>query len=426
MDDSGIMAAGAQSAQLPSWVMNRANVGQDKSFVDLAGQEAIVDRKLDETGQNAITRSKGWDVLGNIIGFNTRRDWEDAKSSIDAQQETLLQQEAEAQRQMELKAAAEIKARNETIDGEMERFNSQLTTYVPQSKEDEAYHNNIKIEGESALALMRSDDPELREAGAKRYAQIQEDFRGASQKNEAERTQQAELDRQFAESKRKNDLAHQESVQARKDNLAIAAEQKSFDRKQNVVNNAYTQTIKPREEIQQPILNIRNAIALAREKGDLTALYAAGIGVAKLLDPGSVVRESEYKTLVGQGSLSERVEAARVAVVGLPTEANIKKLEDLTDQLEAAANEQYERGMERQRNTATSLGVDPSVLDTVGVDTGSTKRGRDMLNDLAVQRKIDEGGEMGKNFGSLAVLGENINALPVVSDVVGALKRVGR
>lgn len=321
---------------------------------DLAGQEAIVDRKLDQTGRNKITQSKAWNMLGNIIGFDTKEDWEDRKQAIDAQQDVLLRQQEDAA----LLATQQQTERVALADQVFSLLDEEILNVPVVSKEDERIKAGFKTELDLATSYLKSEDPDKRKFGEERINELRAGITAYHNKNEDQRLI-ADHNERLANA-RDREVAIQ--AQTRIDNVRLAQEKETYNRAIAVQNQFYDRTGKPYEEISSVAREVYNALELARTSTDRTALYAAGVKVAKLLDPGSVVRESEYAALVGQGSQAEQISDIINKQKSAPTDANIDKLIRLTDSLMQAAAETRQREYEVAQNQSRINGVSPNAL----------------------------------------------------------------
>lgn len=91
--------------------------------------------------------------------------------------------------------------------------------------------------------------------------------------------------------------------------------------------------------------------------GDLSLLYQYN----KLLDPGSVVRESEFATVAASGSLGERLQGAAQRVVSGErlTPDQRKAFKDEAQSIYKAHQQGYDRIKQNYTGIATGYGLDP-------------------------------------------------------------------
>jgi hypothetical protein len=105
--------------------------------------------------------------------------------------------------------------------------------------------------------------------------------------------------------------------------------------------------------------NVRDAMKSDNQSADLRAIYA----LAKLYDPGSVVREGELRLTQGASSLAERMAGLYNALSGSGGRLTPSQRADIMAEAYGAARQQYESMNVKNRDAADRaqrLGIDPS------------------------------------------------------------------
>ena len=107
-------------------------------------------------------------------------------------------------------------------------------------------------------------------------------------------------------------------------------------------------------------VRLRAAAADPSPAGDLAMIF----NYMKILDPGSVVRESEFRTAAQTGSLPQRVQAAYNQITN-GQKLSAAQRADFTNRGEAlfnAANSQFEKDSSSFRDLAIKNGLDPDLF----------------------------------------------------------------
>lgn len=342
---------------------------QPVAQIDLAGQEAIVDRKIEQTGQNAVTQSRAWDMMGNILGFKTQTDWEDAKAGIDAQQAEIARQD---QMLAEAQAAAEIKAindRNAAADTLYAGAEDSLASILPQSKEDEQKLASAMIDLKTGTELMRSNDPKNQEMGRKMVETSIATGQALADSNEIANARKQEFAAEqsirvgnLEETKRANRAREAEQ---RRSNLATEAQARTAHKSQlelSAQNQFNTSVAAPYQSADALLNKADNALEEAYRTGDRTLLYAAGVSIAKSLDDGGVVNERNVEALMGQGGAMRGLASQWNTGSGKVSEAEYNRYKALINSGRKSIDESYEARRRMAVGAANSQGLDGSTV----------------------------------------------------------------
>ena len=139
----------------------------------------------------------------------------------------------------------------------------------------------------------------LPQIGMQRMAQEQATAEKASER--AWKEQQLASERTWKEGQQERLLGAQENIAKMK--ITEAGQQKVFERA-NTLRDEFNTLTKDFRVVQDATSKIRSTSDTGA--GDMSLLYS----YVKLLDPGSVVRESEFATAAASGSFGERVQGA--------------------------------------------------------------------------------------------------------------------
>lgn len=122
--------------------------------------------------------------------------------------------------------------------------------------------------------------------------------------------------------------------------------------------------------------------------GDLSLIF----NYMKMLDPGSVVRESEFATAAASGSYGERIQGlVQLALSGKRLSDDIRQdFVNRTEALYERANKQYEADRGRFRNIAEQYGFNPerTVPDFSDLGEGGEIKGPAALSDEELMRQL--------------------------------------
>lgn len=354
-------AAMAQAGSATTNVFGKDKTSTGDRVVDLAGQEAVVDRKLEQTGRNAVTQSRAWDILGNIIGFNTHTDYEDAKAGIDAQQDTIQKQQEQAAHDAFLKTMAEKKARNDGVDTLAGGFNDSFKTLTPTSKEDEAHLAGLNLSGNEALEAMRSDDAEIRAAGAKQFEEIEKKKREFALENEKQRIEQQNFQQSEARAKASGDAQLAETIRHNRNIEQLNREQYTSAKETAVRKDFYDQHASKHELVQGVVNDIYVGLKEATSNNNPAALNAAQKKLAKLSDPTTGVLQGEMRDMVASG-LGDRLVRAYDRGRGVISQKDAEDIYNAAKALEESERKVYERNLKIAQEKAALQGIAPEVL----------------------------------------------------------------
>lgn len=367
-------AAAPETAALPDYAAQAA-ASQKKvktqpvAEITLAGQEAIVDRKISQTGQNAVTGSRAWDILGNVLGFKTQTDWEDEKANIDAQQAAIAEQDRMAAEAIAVAEAKAISERNAFADQDVQNFTDQALNVNAATEEDRSMIANFILDREVATDMIRSGNPEIQKKGFERLTANDLAWKAYQQKNEEQSIQgrqwgaeQKVREGQLAETRRNNMATLAETRRSHLENENLAREQARATREIGTQTQFYEQHGKVHDVVQGAINDVYASIEEAARTNNPAALVNAQKKIAKLTDPTTGVLQGEMRDMVASG-LGDRLVRAYNRGRGNVNQEDLNDLLAATKAIENSERQMYERNLEIARNRAKMNGVDPSTLD---------------------------------------------------------------
>lgn len=360
LDSSGLKQTNyAQQARASSFTP----VGQPS--VDLAGQEAVVDRKIEQTGRNAVTQSKAWDILGNIIGFNTQTDYEDAKANIDAQQATIAAQQEEARQQAALKEMAAIEARKQATEQAAAAFNSRISELekIAVTKEDKVTLANYRLAGNEYLMGMNSQDPAFQEAGAKNYQALMGEIGKFGQEQEGQRIQQENWKAEEARAAREHNQELAETIRHNRTSEQLSRDQFASQRVTTARNNFQERAAKEYNIVQGAINDINAALWEASSNNNPTALVSAQKKLAKLTDPTTGVLQGEMRDQLN-ASLGAAMMRSRDRAGGNMNAQDLKDIQNAALAADRSTRDTYERNLEFARSEAKRDGLPDDTYES--------------------------------------------------------------
>jgi len=140
-----------------------------------------------------------------------------------------------------------------------------------------------------------------------------------------------------------------------------AAEEKAFSRA-NTLRDEFTKLTGDFRVVQGAYENIKSAAKSDSGAGDMSMLYS----YVKLLDPTSVVRESEFATAAASGSFGQRVQGAVQRILtGQRLESDLKK--SFLDEAKNIYRNQlrgHDTTAEQYRELSKKYGLDPDTVVT--------------------------------------------------------------
>ena len=125
---------------------------------------------------------------------------------------------------------------------------------------------------------------------------------------------------------------------------------------ENTLRDEYVAQTAPFRTVQDAYSKIKSTSDTGA--GDMSLLYS----YVKLLDPGSVVRESEFATAAASGSFGERVQGAVNQILsGQRLPASLRQaFKEEAEKIYTTQSESAKRIEDQYRGLATSYGLDPS------------------------------------------------------------------
>lgn len=124
------------------------------------------------------------------------------------------------------------------------------------------------------------------------------------------------------------------------------------------IRGGYTGITAPFRKVRDSWARVQASSKNPTPAGDLSMIF----NYMKMLDPGSVVRESEFQTAAESGSYGERIRAAvgRIRTGKRLTKAMRDDFRTKAESLYARQDSQYQSTLKTYRGIAKGLGVDPS------------------------------------------------------------------
>lgn len=203
-------------------------------------------------------------------------------------------------------------------------------------------------------------DQQQRQGPPRSYKEFLE-RRGGARTTAAEDQQAAIAREQIASSER-----------IAKSGASVKGDKVEFTHERNL-RTEYLKSVKNFPELKDQIARINEASQDPSGQGDIALLF----NFMKMLDPSSVVRESEYATAQNAGSLAERVGATLNSVRNGQrlTESQRKEFADVANRLYQAVAPRYEQIATEYTKLAQQYGLDPTrVVSGIGETQGTTRR----------------------------------------------------
>ena len=341
-----------------------SNIVSDNKQIDAArsGDMAVVDKKLKQTGRNALTRSGFWDNLGDFFGFDTKEDWKNAQTRILGEEEYLLIQEGLQRKAANTARSMAATQRSEGIKVLSKGFNEILNSYVPVSEEDKAQSYGLRVAGNEALTGMLSENEEIRKASEEQYKQISESVRGLNTKNEAERVAQENWQTEYDRAVKESDRDYLRQLEADRDTNDAKS-----DERINKLNSEYRDT--HYKDVYTPLANatakhnaLKNTLSVARSSADVRATRTAIVQTLKLFDESQVLL-AEIDAIDKAGGNKEEYEAVLKKAYGIPANETLDSMERIADSKFRSELETYNNTTTVLKNNAIRNGANPELID---------------------------------------------------------------
>lgn len=335
---------------------------------DLAGQEAMIDRKIEQSGRNALTKSRAWDVLGDVIGFNTQTDYLDAKAGIDAEQAMVAKQAREAAEQAAIKELALEQARISYADQDVKAFTDQALNVKPATEEDKTIIANFILDREVATDMIRSKDPEIQKKGHERLTANDLAWKAYQQKNEEQAIQKGQWgaeqkvrEGQLAETRRNNIATLNETRRSHQEIERLNREQLTATKENAVRKDFYDSTGSQHQLVQGVLNDIYVGLKEATQNNNPAALNAVQKKIAKLTDPTTGVLQGEMRDMVSSG-FGDKLVRAWERGRGTISQQDAEDLYNAARAIEESERQMYERSLRLAEERARLSGVNPEVL----------------------------------------------------------------
>ncbi len=218
---------------------------------------------------------------------------------------------------------------------------------------------------ERAMQKFGNADPNMlrigAEAGLSRHDQLEAELKSIDmQEKRAESTrQQMNTDRSLAETARGHDIQREVGLGANK----VAGGKQIFEAEQKL-NADHQAESKTYVAVRDAFSRLKSALPSANKSSPAT--LAAATTFMKLLDPGSVVRETELgMALNSTGMLDKAYNYANTLANGkVLTKEQVKEFNDIAEKLYSAANKNQKMLNDQYRKKAEEYGMNPEHVVT--------------------------------------------------------------